>query len=446
MSADGTRALITTYVDDSATGTSTTRVAVLDTTTGTQTGTTLSLTGHSVFQSLNANGARAVIIATPSVGVHDPATNVIEVAVLDTTHGAQVGTTLSLTGEPTALLSTAKGSRAVIITEVYDPTTRSQKARVTVIDSITGTQTGTTVTVDGAPYSQIVQRLSADGSRAVISTSSYDLSTGASTTRVAVIDTATGAQIGSTLTLAGSQYVTDSYPHGSPLLSVDGKRALIVTTSAGTTGVTAIDTTTGAQIGDTLTLTGELSSLPFSADGTRALLKTIVTDPATGTITTSRVVVIDTATGTQIGTTITLTGVPMGVSTLMSADGTRALIKTIVTDPATGTTATRVAVINTTTGTQIGTTLTLSGYPLWPMLSANGGTALITTTEYDPATRTDITRVMAINTTTGAQTGTTLTLTGVPSGPPVLSADGGRALITTGVSNATTRVAVIRIV
>jgi hypothetical protein len=102
-------------------------------------------------------------------------------------------------------------------------------------------------------------------------------------------------------------------------------------------------------------------------------------------------------------------------------------------------------VINTTTGTQTGTTLTLTGDSVWPLLSADGSRALITTVAYDSATSTYISRVTVINTATGTQTGTTLTFTGFPSGPPVLSADGSRALITTDASG-TTRVAVLRIV
>jgi hypothetical protein len=260
-------------------------------------------------------------------------------------------------------------------------------------------------------------------------------------TFVSVIDTVTGTQIGATLTLTGSQY-----PYGSPVLSSNGTRALVVTTAAGApTRVRTIDTATGTQIGTTLVLTGELSSLPFSPDGTRAMIKTTVTDPATGTITASQVVVINTTTGTQIGTTITLTGVPMGVSTLMSVDGTRAVIKTTVTDPATGAASTQVAVINTITGTQIGTTLTLVGGPLWPVLSPDGSRALITTYVRDPATGAYSTRVTVINTATGIQAGTTLSFTGFPSGPPVVSPDGSSALITTDASG-TTRVAVLRIV
>ena len=442
LSANGTRALITTYVDDSATGTSTSRVAVINTTTGTQTGATITLTGSPTWLQLSADGTRALITTTTSPGVYDPATNATRVAVIYTTTGTQTGTTLTITGEPSASLFSADGTRALITTAIYDPATQTDTTRVAVINTTTGTQTGTTLTITGAPYASGLQRLSANGTRALITTYTYDSATGIYTTWVAVINTTTGTQTGTTLTLTGSQFPT------SALLSSDGTRAVMITTTdaafGGTTRASVIDTTTGAQIGTTLTLTGEPVWPVLSADGTRAVITTYATDNATG-ITTTRVAVINTSTGTQTGSTFTLTGVPMGTSVLLSADGTRALIKTNVNDTATGTYTTRVALINTTTGTQTGTTLTLTGEPLWPVMSADGSRALITTVTYDSATRTYITRETVISTATGTQTGTTLTFTGVPSGPPVLSADGSRALITTD-ANGTTRVAVLQIV
>lgn len=88
--------------------------------------------------------------------------------------------------------------------------------------------------------------------------------------------------------------------------------------------------------------TGYPSGSPqLSADGSRALITTGVFNLATGT--TTQVAVIDTTTGTQIGKTLILPGAPSG-SPLLTSDGTHAFITTFVTDPITGyTTATRVA-------------------------------------------------------------------------------------------------------
>ena len=87
---------------------------------------------------------------------------------------------------------------------------------MTVINTATGGQTGTPVTLAGNPDGPPL--LTADGGRAVVTTIASDSSRG-SITRVVVINTATGAQVGSTVTLAGSSPGT--------LLSVDGSRTLI---------------------------------------------------------------------------------------------------------------------------------------------------------------------------------------------------------------------------
>jgi hypothetical protein len=49
-----------------------------------------------------------------------------------------------------------------------------------------------------------------------------------------------------------------------------------------------------------------------------------------------------------------------------------------------------------------------------------------------------------VNSATGTQIGSTFTLIGLPSGPPVFSADGKRVPVTTDESNKTTRVAVLQ--
>jgi protein subunit release factor B len=121
--------------------------------------------------------------------------------------------------------------------------------------------------------------LSADGTRALIATQVYDYGarlTDPHSTRVAVIDTTTGRQIGTTLTLPGKLY-------GAQRLSADGTHILITTspwntlTNTGSTKMAVIDTTTGAPAGSTLTIKGETAVEPlFSADGTRALIATTV--------------------------------------------------------------------------------------------------------------------------------------------------------------------------
>jgi hypothetical protein len=149
---------------------------------------------------------------------------------------------------------------------------------------------------------------------------------------------------------------------------------------------------------------------------------------------------IDMATGTQIGTTLTLTGGPSDPA-MFIANGTRALITTHRYDPATRTNTQAVAVINTSTGTQVGTTFTVTSKTLSSqVLSADGTRALITTTAGN--LRSGTTRVAVIDTITGGQTSTTVT--GYEWAQSLISADGKRAVITTYAYGAT-RVAVLRI-
>ena len=88
--------------------------------------------------------------------------------------------------------------------------------------------------------------------------------------------------------------------------------------------------------------------------------------------------------------------------------------------------------INTADSTQIGTVLTLPGEFITgpPMLTANGTRALIVTDVFDGQKRTYSTRVAVINTVTGTQTGTTLTITDrIGYRPVLLSANGTHALL-----------------
>ncbi len=139
--------------------------------------------------------------------------------------------------------------------------------------------------------------LSADGSRAVISTSAYDSATGTDVTLVTVIDTATGTQSGIASTLPGSS-------PDQVQLNANGSRVLIAAVggdwSTGfTTRIEVFDTTTGTQTGATVDLDGAATSTQLSADGTRVLITTSAYDSTVGF--TARVAVINAATGTQVG-------------------------------------------------------------------------------------------------------------------------------------------------
>jgi hypothetical protein len=429
LTADGTRALVTTAgnsLDD-------TRVAVIDMATGNQTGPTLTFTGQAGAV-LSADGSRAVMTIDSG--------GVTRVAVIDLVTGTQIGTTFTVntvdtSGAASGTLVSADGSRA-LITRDQSGITVGGNTGVTVIDTATGTQVGSTLVFTGDPMGEV---LSADGSRAVIATGDYY----GSPNQVAVIDLATGTQSGSTLTLAGGH----PPPSGQtpPSLTVVGSHVL-VTRDQGTDGtdVAVIDTTTGAQVGTTFTLAGSTNyvSPVVAADGIHAL----ITTAGYGS---TLVTVVDTTTGTQIGTT-TVPGYPAHVDPpQLNADGTRALL---VTASTTSTATTWVSVIDTTTGAQIGTTITLSGDATTgglPTLSADGTRAVVITsplvcTSGNGCSVGDTTDASVIDITTGTQVGATLTLASTDPGLPLLNNDGSRALITTSFespSGAYTRITVI---
>ncbi|HZN81648.1 MAG TPA: Ig-like domain-containing protein [Mycobacterium sp.] len=451
-SADGTRLVQTTAgpTFDSATGTytSTVRVTVIDTATGTQVGPGTTLAGQYGSTQLRGDGTAKL---TAQSSTYDSSTSTstytTRVAVIDLRTGNQVGdvttTTVSQSGSSGgSSLSTPDGTRIVRTTSerTYDQATYSyiDTTRVVVIDTATGEQVGTTVTLAGPGSSS----LSADGTRAAVTTSEqrYDQPTYSYvyTTRVAIIDTASGEQIGTTVTLNGS---------GATQFIADGTRAVVTTSSETTydpytythtytTRVVVLDTANAEQVGTTTTLTGSSTWLKVSADGTRAVATSLeeTYDWIDGVNTyTSRAAIIDTAAGTQIGTTTALRGYGYSNDVQLNADGTRALFITDMYDSTPGVYShtSRVAVIDVTTGEQIGTAITVSGSSGQAQFFADGTRAILTSQEEiyvdGQRTYTYTTRVTVVDVTTGNQIGSTVTMGGSPGGT-LLNADETRLI------------------
>jgi YVTN family beta-propeller protein/VCBS repeat-containing protein len=434
---DDSHGLVITY--DTTSGT--TGVTVVDTATGAQIGTTVTIAGSLVASSVVADLGRALIMTQEYDDPYDTSTFTTRVAVVDTENGGQVGATLDLAGAYQHPTLSADGKHAVIAATVspWGESWTVNTTRVALVDIASVSKTGTTMTLDGAASGQF----SADGTRLLICTRYRHPTTGVESSQVLVVNTATGGQIGTTLNLS---------PASVQWMNADGSRALLNTsrydpgTVSTTMRWTVLDTTTGVQTaGTTLTLHGYLSSgsTTFSDDGTKALVSTSTYDDLNHFATTY-VTVINTATGAQVGSTLTLSGYPIGYpSPLVAVNGTRALIVTNPRDYQTSTDTTQIAVINTVTGTQVGTTLTFSGYPAdTELLGVNGNLALIAIGSGSS------TRVVVLNVITGAQTAT-FTVSGSPRGSVVFSADGTRALITTATSNSrtsvSTRVTVLKI-
>ncbi|WP_156744370.1 hypothetical protein [Mycobacterium sp. E740] len=217
-----------------------------------------------------------------------------------------------------------------------------------------------------------------------------------------------------------------------------------------------IDIANGAQIGSTGTLTSPLvvagtggsasSALLLNADASRALITTGIYDPAITDLV-SRLAVVDTVSGTQIGAAVNVTG-ELSKSLRLTADGRRVLITTRSYAVETGMHTTRVAVIDTNRGAQVGTTLILDGEQVdSPRLNADGSRALVTVRSYEPATGNYSTWVIQIDPTTGAQVGI-VPFTQDPRDAQysLISADRTRAVnITSTYPDGTTRVAVLSI-
>lgn len=415
---DGSRVVVTT----------TTTVALFNSATGAQIGTNSAFTEAT----LSADGSRVLLTR----GVTDPTTNAVntQLAVLNTTTGAQIGTTLTLDGAQRDVpVFSADGTRALVTTTVDDPATAATTIAAAMINMTTGAQTGTPFALPAEPSKPLLIELNANGSRALLTTPGYISSAGGWTdSQVSVIDTATGAQLGTTLTFPGDH---------EAMLSVDRTRVVTVTatsdsaTGADTTQVTAVNLATGAQ---TITTLDGLWSIPLrgpdygtalsSTDGSRVLLTRGITNPTTNR-TTTQLVVINTSTSAQIGATLTLPGQEFG-SLPVSADGSRALIVTTVYDGDTGAQGTRLAVIDTTTGRDISTPIILTGYLNGPVKFSGDRTvvATICSNSNECPGGKPTTQAAVINTITGTQVGSTLTLNDA-HGEAVLSADGTRAVV-----------------
>lgn len=415
LSTDGTRALVITGPSPIST-TSTTRVAVIDTATGKQVGSTVSIAGKPVVPAFSADGTRVVITAA--------GTTATQLAVIDLATGKQTGTTLTLPGAVGVQLLSADGSRA--LTTTYG----SGTTQVAVLDTLTGAQTGTTVSVTGNQLEAPV--LNADRTRALITTSRPIWET-PDTTRVAVLDTTTGTQLGTTVEIAGNELAP-------PVLNADGSRAAITNqigdfASGYTTQATVINVATGAQIGTTQGLEGEGISYGapmFNAAGNRVVFMARTEGPV-GTFTT-RLTVLDAATGAPVGAGLVVDG---DGARELSADRTRMVITATSTDPVTQVVTTKLATVDLATGNQVGD-VALPGTWRSMLMTPDGGRAVI-------IGATTLTHVAVIDTLTGAQTGTTLDFAGEEFGSRVISADGSRVLIVTNVYNGATSVNTARL-
>ena len=390
--------LVTT--DQAVAGTS--AVTVIDTSTGTQIGTTLTLTGitNYVPPIVAADGTHAIITTADYTSPTGNFTTVV--TVIDGTTGTPIGST-TLAGRPGRVdppLLSSDGTHALVTTVDDASSSSTPTSRVAVINTTTGAQTGTTITLDGNASSGPLPVLSADGTRAVVVASN----------NVAIIDVSSGTQMGDTFTF--------EFGADTPLLNADGSRALITTSSNSPSGVVTrivlIDTSTGAYLNDA-TQAGQYGSRLLNADGDHAVVTTVAYDSAISADT-NLVAVYDMSTGDQIGTTATVAG--QYGTRVHSADGTRLLITAF---NAGNTTKTQVAVINTATGAEVGS-LTLAGSATGSATLTDDGTRALIATVAGSYTHVAVLRI--VRTTDGsvrASRGWSSTRCANAAGPPAHS-------------------------
>lgn len=403
-----------------------TTVTVFDTVTGTQVGGTTVVDGWTTGSSwttpaVDAASGMLVLITESDQGVI--ADQRVHVSVIDTMTGRQVGSTLHL-GSGLAWNMHLDGSgRVVVAMRRTNPTTFVNDTRIVTIDLATGTQAATSAWFAGSmPYgSQLV----GDGSRIFLSLSDDRTNR----TTLAVLDTRSGSQVGPGLTLAGDGFTG---------VKTDGTRAVVLT-SAGS--VAFFDLRTGTQIGSVSTVSGA-ASVALSADGTRAAVTSRRFRPGGGAIA-WRVSVFDTRTGEEIGGSAEIAGNDGNGGAQFSADGGRVVLG--VDRGNSGNGSSTVAVIDARTGVQLGENITVAG-TLLPIeqnapgavtFSADGTRAVFTTevTESRVTYTQWTTNAVIIDLTTGSQVGPTLSIDGEQRGWLRMSPRDHRAVITTGISD-----------
>ncbi|WP_165774215.1 beta strand repeat-containing protein [Mycolicibacterium sphagni] len=333
----------------------------------------------------NAAGKTATEIVTVPVRVTDtPVAGTPTVGTPNATTGVVTGT-LNFTdpaGSPLTYTVSSNGSQGTAVVASTGTFTYISSGNTTAsTDTFTVTATNAfgnsateSVTV---PVSSVTgtTTFSNDGTYALVSR--YVGGTPNNTTYYALINTTTGTQVGSTITITGQ--VDDNF---NPTFSPDNSNVLIGTWSTNgaisgdtnTTTYTVLSTTTGA-VTATINLDGASAGPPtFSTNDTYALLSSYV---GATTNNTTRYVLINTLTGAQIGTTLNITGqVDDNFNPTFSTDNSHVLIGTWSNSGETNTTT--YTVLSTTTGA-VTATVNLTGASAGPPTFSGDGTyALVT--------------------------------------------------------------------
>lgn len=290
-----------------------------------------------------------------------------------------------------------------------------------------------TPTVTGAPV-----HLNADGSRLAVTTTAATPTENTPFGRAVLIDTATGALV---------------YDSGEGVylprisFSADGSRAavsnmdfMLIGAQFGGRSVKFIDAVSGTQIGDQLSLASPYATVSLNSNGTKAITtvySATVVDGAVLYDTTVRLLRV--ADGSSIGTPLTLSDVAISPAQF-NKDGSRAVLVVYGTSDPTSYTAYRsgVIVIDTSTGAQVGTTAYIPGMPItttgvgdgW-IVNPTGTHAVLVALEADlESAGLTGANVSVINLASGAVVGAQHDFDMAVVVAPEFSADGTRVLLT----------------
>lgn len=283
---------------------------------------------------------------------------------------------------------------------------------------------------------------SGDGTRAYRVLENYDDATGVATTTVVVIDTVTGKQIGDPVTIAGRPGDLTLSPDGT--LIAHTAQQTNRATSTSTTTVAIIDARNGGTVGDPISLEGERAGVvQWSPDGSAVFQATKVFDPVARTWSTS--VYVFGADGAMVAAPIAMEGSPeVNPNTLLADrtfvfndDRTRAYL--VTQNLGSGVDATKpektwVAVVDTATWTLVGDPVVLDGKPAAELAFSKDGTRVIQATTVDIYfTGTAKATVATFDAVTGQLVGDPVTLAGYVHSDVRFSPDGTRAYVQTNV-------------
>ena len=381
-----------------------TAVASLDLVNGVQLGETVTPAADLNGTATYSNGTLAAVAGFSAMG----STYTTSLAIIDPVTG--VPHLLALDGYPVTTAVDSTGTR--LVQTVVDA---AGGCSLYVVDTSAAAQVGTPVVLAGSTYNLATQ-FTSDGKFAAQTT--FEDATG--TTRVVVVNTATGAQVGSTFTTTGGVAET---PAG---IVLGGTRVFQFITHFDSSharvsvDVIVIDPATGTQVGNTLSLDGFVNGGKFNEDGSRYTLIGYE-PPSGGAMGSATLVVLDTETGAHVGDTYTSTFPGLVFQTYFTPDGTRVILPEMTIDPVDGAVSTTVRLVDTATGTEIAEAIEMPGMA-GAVLTPDGLHAAYISETVDGTLHTS--RVVFVDTTTGAQFGNALNVSGTAF-VTAFTADGG---------------------